>query len=276
MRAVGRPILRYHGGKYRIAPWIISHFPPHRIYVEPYGGAASVLMAKPRSLGEVYNDLDEEVVNVFRVLRDPAAAEKLRMLCHLTPFARAEFELSYEPTDDPVEAARRTIAKSYMGHGSSSRRKHRTGFRGKAFRKRATGPMDWARWPDAIPQFVERLRAVTIESVPALDLIRRHDGAGTLVYADPPYPMGIRTALRSPADIGRAYRHELSDEDHELLADVLRSAKSAVVVSGYRCDLYDRLYAGWAREEKDTIADGMAKRTECLWMNPAARTGRLF
>lgn len=109
-----RPVLRFHGGKWRLAPWILSFFPPHKIYVEPYAGAASVLLRKPRSFAEVYNDLDQDVVNVFRILRDPPRAMRLAELCRLTPWARDEFLLAYEPTDDPVEQARRTIARGYM------------------------------------------------------------------------------------------------------------------------------------------------------------------
>ena len=113
-----RPMLRYHGGKWRLAPWIISVFPEHRIYVEPYGGGASVLLRKARSYAEVYNDLDGEVVNVFRVVRDhgPCLKEKL----YYTPFSRDEFKRSYEETDDPIERARRTIARSFMGFGSNA------------------------------------------------------------------------------------------------------------------------------------------------------------
>src|SRR3954471_8601570 len=99
-----RPVLRYHVGKWILAPWIISHFPSHRVYTEAFGGAASVLMRKPRSYGEVYNDLDGEIVNLFHVLRGPRAGELIASL-RLTPFARIEFEESYETAADPVEQA---------------------------------------------------------------------------------------------------------------------------------------------------------------------------
>src|SRR5690606_17939073 len=103
--------------KWRLAPWIISHFPPHQVYVEPFGGAASVLMQKHRVYAEVYNDLDGEVVNVFRVLRDPDTAARLERALRFTAFARDEYESAYEPCDDPVEQARRTIVKGAMGYG---------------------------------------------------------------------------------------------------------------------------------------------------------------
>src|SRR3990167_11343170 len=103
-----RPVMRYHGGKWRLAPWVIEHFPEHRVYTEAFGGGASVLMRKPRSYAEVYNDLDGEIVNVFRVLRDPSQARELERLLRLTPFARSEFETSYITDGDPLEQARRT------------------------------------------------------------------------------------------------------------------------------------------------------------------------
>jgi len=110
-----RPILRYHGGKWRLAPWIISHFPRHRFYVEPFGGVASVLLRKPRSFHEVYNDLDGNLVNLLSVLRDETTRNKLIEDLRLTPFAREEFVLARRDADDPIERARRTIVRSFMG-----------------------------------------------------------------------------------------------------------------------------------------------------------------
>lgn len=101
-----------------LAPRIIEHFPEHRCYVEPFGGGGSVLLRKPRSYAEVYNDLDGEIVNLFTVARD--RGDELVRLLELTPFSRDEFQQSYEPTDDPLEQARRTIARSFMGFGSNA------------------------------------------------------------------------------------------------------------------------------------------------------------
>ncbi|HEU6454125.1 MAG TPA: DNA adenine methylase, partial [Roseateles sp.] len=187
---VARPALRYHGGKFRLAPWIISFFPQHQVYVEPFGGAASVLLQKPPAKAEVYNDIADEIVNVFRVLRDPALAARLARLVELTPFARAEFDLSYQPSEDPVEQARRTIIRSFMGHGSGAvYTKHATGFRtGVRGSRNQSAAGDLLSWPEAVPMFVERLRGVSIESRDALYLMARTDGPGTLFYVDPPYP----------------------------------------------------------------------------------------
>jgi DNA adenine methylase len=115
-----RPVMRWHGGKWRLAPWVISHFPPHRVYVEPFGGAASVLIRKTRCYAEVYNDLDDRLVRLFQILRDTAKAAELLRLIRLTPFARAEFDITREFTCDEIEDARRFIARSFMGFGSNA------------------------------------------------------------------------------------------------------------------------------------------------------------
>ena len=110
-----RPLLTYFGGKWAIAPWIIEHLPPHKIYVEPFGGAASVMLRKPRSKVEVYNDLDDEIVNIFRVLQDPASTRELFRRLARTPYARAEYDLACaERVVDPVVRAQRAIIRANM------------------------------------------------------------------------------------------------------------------------------------------------------------------
>lgn len=115
-----RQVFRYLGGKTRIAPWIISHFPKHDCYGEPFGGSASVLMAKPQSPVEAYNELNGECVNYFRVLRNPEHAAELQRLLELTPYAQEEYNAAFEPSDDPVEQARRTFIKGFIGMGATT------------------------------------------------------------------------------------------------------------------------------------------------------------
>ena len=269
-----RPALRYHGGKWRLAPWIIGHFPPHRVYVEPFGGAGSVLLRKPRCYAEIYNDLDGEVVALFAVLRDRAQAAELRRQAALTPYARAEFELSYVATDDPIERARRLLVRSWMAHGSSGLRGHRTGFRLGSMREHTTASHDWAKFPDAIPAIVERLQGVAIECRPAARVIAREDRPDTLIYVDPPYMFATRSQKRMGNDLYHGYRHELDDAGHRALLEQLLGLGSMVVVSGYATPLYDRMLAGWTRVERDARADRGEARTEVLWINPAADLAR--
>lgn len=257
-----RPILRYHGGKWRLAPWIISQFPEHRTYVESFGGAASVLLRKPRSFTEVYNDLDEEIVTVFRMARD--RGEELVRALNLTPFARADFEEAYEPTADPLEIARRTIIRSFMGFGSDGvHSSHKTGFRGKSQRSGTTPAHDWRNFPEALSLIVERLQGVVIERHPAIHVIMKYDAPDALHFVDPTYVHSTRKRV----DAARGYRHEMNDGDHRVLAELLGSVKGAVIVCGYPSELYETLYAGWERIEKTgPFADGARERTEVLWL----------
>jgi DNA adenine methylase len=269
MSAPTRPILRWHGGKWRLAPWIISHFPPHRVYVEPFGGAASVLR-KGRSYAEVWNDLDGELVNMFRVLRDPTAAVRLVDAVSLTPYARDEFECSYEAADEPVEMARRFIARSHMGFGSNSATQESargTGFRANSNRSGSTPAHDWMRLPPVIVSTAERFRGVTLENRPVARVIEHQDGAGTLFYVDPPYLHETRSR-ENPYCAKHLYRYELSRDDHAALLQQLDSVAGMVVLSGYPDELYDDLLPGWGRVETAAMADGARERREVLWLNP--------
>ena len=271
-----RPALRWHGGKWILAPWIIKHFAKHRTYTETFGGAASVLLRKDRSHGEVYNDLDDIVVKFFRVLRDPAQAERLIRALEMTPFARSEFDAAYEVSDDPVEEARRLVVRSFMGYGSDGfNREVRTGFRANSNRSGNTPARDWCNIPPALEITAERIRGVIIECRPADQVLAKHDGPESLHYVDPPYlPETRSTKERKGGRKYHAYRHELSTRDHEELLRLLRELEGMVCLSGYPHELYDDLLPGWQRIARKAYADGAKEATECLWLNPALQQAR--
>lgn len=267
-----RPVLRWHGGKWLLAPWIIEHFPSHRVYVEPYGGAGSVLMRKPRAYAEIWNDLDDEVVNLFSVLRDGRASRLVEALT-LTPFSRREFEMAWDLCDEPVERARRLVIRSFMGFGSNAhsdmgRGAKTTGFRANSNRSGTAPAHDWVNYPESLAGIIERLRGVTIENRPALQVMAAHDSPETLHYVDPPYLPETRSR-KNPYDAKHQYRHELTVDDHCDLLEALCGLDGMVILSGYPAPLYDDMLPGWRRIERKAMADGARERTEVLWINPA-------
>lgn len=276
-----RPVLRYLGGKWRMAPWILEHMPPHRVYVEPYCGAASVLMRKPRSVAEIINDRSSDVVTLFRVLRDPVTAERLAESCALTPFARDEFEAAYEPSADPVEQSRRLLFRSFAGyHPGAATTATAKGMHTRTStwviagqrRRGTTKASDWAAYPDAIAAFTARLQGVVIDNQDAGTVIAQHNDPDVLVYADPPYLHGTRQIDAT----GARYHHEMSDLEHSvLLAELIRS-RSMVMLSAYAHPLYDDLLPShrWVRLEREAITHDGTRRTEVLWLNQAAQVAR--
>lgn len=254
-----------------MADWIISYFPKHRVYVEPFGGGASVLVQKQRSYAEVYNDKWDVVVNVFQCLRDPEISEQLKKSLELTPFARTEFNSAFghKPRHQAdLEAARLCILRSFAGFGSASTNgEYATGFRCNSNRSGTTPAHDWANYPTHIRAFVKRLQGVVIENREASEVIAQHDGLETLFYIDPPYPHSTRNMQRGNA----AYAVEMTDDQHRELAEQLHAVKGFVILSGYACKLYDEeLYFKWHRVEKKHRADGARLRTEVLWINDRA------
>lgn len=282
--APSRPLLRWHGGKFRLGPKLLDIFPPHRVYTEVYCGAASVLMQKPRCYSEIINDLDGELLNVFRVLQDRKKAARLEAKLRITPYHRAEFLLSYKQSRSEIERARRTIIRSLMGFGSDSVSRTKascagfntrlssvmaTGFHWNANRSGTTPAHDWKSYPNQIKHFTERLQGVIIEQRPALEILAKMDYADALHYIDPPYPFSGRTSEE------HRYRHEMTDADHEQLAAALKKLKGAVIISSYRGPLYDRLFKGWHRIEWTggqfcSNNSNSQVRTECAWLNPSA------
>ncbi|HCF8534872.1 DNA adenine methylase [Klebsiella pneumoniae] len=265
---IKHPAIRYHGGKFRLAPWIIEQMPEHVCYEEPFGGAAGVLLQKPRSYSEVYNDLDGEVVNLFRVLRNPELNQRLQDACRLTPYSRDEFCHAQQPATDSVERARRMVVRACMGFGSAAGIGGNSGFRGDSKRKYATAAHLWERYPENLAALCQRLQGVIIENKDALSVMRAHDAQTTLHYIDPPYVPETRVQGN------RYYAYEMTVEGHEQLLAVARTMTGMVMISGYDTEVYNDMLSGWAKTEKTSrisAGRGTKVRTECLWLNPAAQ-----
>lgn len=256
------PPLRWTGSKWQLADWIIERMPPHDSYVEPYCGGAAIFFRKYPAPIEVLNDLDGDIVNFFKVLRE--RTDELVRAVDLTPHARAEYDLAYEPTDDPLERARRFYVGSRQSFGAFARVK--TGWRTQRnFNRRTSITDEWARLR-GLMLAARRLKHAQIENDDALKVIKRFDTPSTLFYVDPPYVHSTRSGGRSRS----RYQFEMSDDDHRKLAKVLNAVKGMVMLSGYDSPLYRELYAGWRVLSKSTTTNGNNKAVEYLWVSPHA------
>lgn len=256
----------WYGGKFSHLDWLLPLLPKTRHYCEPFGGSAAVLLNREPSPIETYNDIDGEVANFFRVLRDKKDA--LIEAIGLTPFSRAEFEKAIsEPTEDlsDLERARRFYIRA---------RQVRTGLAQKAssgrwahcrLTSRAEMAGAVSRWLGSIedlPEITQRLLRVQIEDSPAIEVIKRYDSEGTLFYCDPPYSHDSRGD-------SNAYGYEMTDDEHRELSRVLHSVKGKVALSSYHCDLMDELYGDWRYIEAPIKNCPSVKkpRREVLWVN---------
>ena len=260
-----KPPICYFGGKTTVGPAIARLLPAHRHYVEPYCGSLAVLLAKAPSDHETVNDLDGRLMTFWRVLRDQPA--DLARVCALTPHSRAEHaEAKAEMLNtDDLELARQVFVRLTQGGSGQLRR---SGWRNyvNPSGSSASMPDYLAGYVDRIAPAAERLQHVSLESIPALNIVTKYGcEPDVLLYVDPPYLGSTRTgsAVR--------YDHEMrSAADHRELAEALHAARAAVVISGYPSDLYDLdLYAGWDRH---TIVsgtgqgtDGWSNRVEVIW-----------
>jgi DNA adenine methylase len=277
--AVAKPpnsAFNYFGGKGAIADWIIGHFPPHGIYCEPYGGAANVLLRKPPAKTEVYNDLNSEVVNFFRVLRTPGQRDELIRTLELTPYSREEHKLAFGPrSDDPVENARRFLVRAQMSRDKNSMKRTHETFDNRCFGPSgacSAKPSQWRQKIVNLSAVAERLQDVIIDNKPSLEAIKLYDWPNTLFYCDPPY---VHSSRRTHLNAYHSF--EMSDDEHAALAEALHSIKGCAVVSGYRSALYDELYKDWRRVDKRTRNQRGDVRTESMWLSPGIkRAPRLF
>lgn len=256
---MGAPrILHYPGSKWSMAEWIIEHMPPHTVYLEPFFGSGAVLFNKQPSGLETINDIDGEVVNLFKVIRDNP--QELSRVVHRTPYSREEYKAAHSPADGDVERARRMLVRCWQSirvkTGSISGWKCR-GTADDSYRIK-----QWNDIPEKIEVVASRLKDVQIECRPAVDVLRRYRRDEVLIYADPPYLLETRN--------GAIYQNEMTTLDHEELLKELDSHSGPVILSGYDSPLYNELLKHWRREERQQIIENGTSRMEVLWINPIA------
>lgn len=265
-RGSRRIVFGWYGGKFSHLEWLLPLLPKAHHYCEPYSGSAAVLVNREPSPVETYNDIDGDVVNFFRVLRD--RHEELIRSIALTPFSREEFHLAVNgPTQgvSDLERARRFYIRARqartglaqtatLGRWANCKNTSRAGMSGVVSR--------WLGGVDALQEIAHRLLRVQIENRPAIDIIRLYDDDKTLFYCDPPY-------MHETRGDSKAYGFEMTSEQHWELAETLQQCKGLTAISGYRCDAMDTWYKGWRRFDAlaKVIHSTKQLRQECLWMN---------
>lgn len=252
-------ILNYPGAKWGMAKQIVSMMPPHRSYLEPFFGSGAVLFNKPPSAIETVNDIDGDITNFFKVLRE--RPEELAEAISLTPYSRDVFNDAHENRGtESFDRAYRFAIRSRMGHGFKTYQK--TGFKIDVYaRERSYCVNCWNTMPERIFEAAARLKSVQIENRPALELIRKFNYDNVLIYADPPYLLNTRG--------GKQYRHEMDEQEHIELLAALKAHRGPVIISGYPSDMYDRELRGWSTVHKRSYNQNSDARTEVLWFNYA-------
>ncbi|SMP41715.1 DNA adenine methylase [Neorhodopirellula lusitana] len=262
--------IAWMGGKSLLANWILDYFPDHRTYVEPYGGMANVLLKKQPCEIEVYNDLDFRLVNLFRVIRNPAELQVLQQMCELTPYSRKEFEslVQQEEPSDPVQRAYWFFVRCRQARGGLGSQALTPSAWATSKRARRQMPEPVSKYlsaVDGLPEVADRFRTVVVESLPALEIFKKYDADDSLFYCDPPYPHSTLANQKQPL-----YGCTMSDADHLEFLITIKALKAKVIVSGYSTPAYDRELSSWRKRERSThvqFSNSGGSRSEALWMN---------
>ncbi|MHC1722525.1 MAG: DNA adenine methylase [Aminipila sp.] len=240
-----KTVLKYPGAKNRIAPWICSYIPEHKVYLEPYFGSGAVFFNKEPCHIETINDLNSDVYNFFKVLREhgDVLAEQIK----LTPYCRDEYEKAYQTEENSqIEKARRFVIKCWQGFGCSNL--YKNGFRSGQQSNSPDCAKAWNQIPERLIEAAQRLKDAQIENLPALELIDRYNTADVFIYCDPPYLHETRKNY--------LYKHEMMDSDHEALLIALINHPGKVLISGYENDMYNIYLSGWNKAYMPTRVEG--------------------
>lgn len=253
-------VLKYPGSKWNIVRQLVDLIPPHHSYVEPYFGSGAVLFNKSLSAIETINDLDGDVINLFRCIQQDS--ERLARLVMTTPYSREEYDRQFSPDNSCASRYQRAagfLIKCWQGHGFRTN-EYKVGWKNDVHsRERAYALWNWYRLPEWIIEIAERLRKVQIENRPALEVVQRFNYPNVFMYLDPPYLLSLRN--------GKQYKHEMPDPDHEELLQAIVQSKAKIMISGYESELYNEYLRGWNKEYFTSCAEQGKPRQEVVWMN---------
>lgn len=247
--------MKYPGAKWKLSSWIISHFPEHRVYVEPYFGSGAILFNKEPVGIETVNDKDSNVVNLFQVIRE--CPEQLAQAINMTPWARDEYYASYEPTTDNLEQARRFLVRCWQAY--ATRIGTKTGWRHSAQGQCPNMPEQWGQLPRRITEVAQRLKHVQIENRDALELIEKYNNESCLIYLDPPYMHGTRQK--------GIYSSDGTEAEHISMLSAALKSHSKILISGYDSPLYRDMLKGWNRETHMSNTENASIKQEVIWWN---------
>ena len=265
-RIASNAVLRYPGAKWRVAGFILQHMPRHHSYLEPFFGSGAVLFRKTPAPIETVNDINCDVVNLFRIVREQA--DTLAEYIAGIPYARQVYEEALyvnESTSD-LERAVRFLVMAWQSYGACMDGKNCGWKKDVVGREASYAVRNWNRLPSWIVAAQERLKQVQIENQDAFQLIRQFNSPKVLIYCDPPYMLSTRSCKTS-------YRHELDDSAHEELLYLLNKHSGIVMLSGYANELYDMLLRDWVRYDIDTVITSGSKRMESLWIRGIRQEG---
>lgn len=253
-------VLRWPGSKWKSANKIISIMPEHKIYIEPYFGSGAIFFNKELCNNSILNDLDSNVVNLFKVIRNNP--EELALLVEFTPYSREEYLNSDISEDDnDIDKARKFLVRSNMARGATQ--SYKPGWRNAGLKesltKKSRVTREWNKIPKSILEASEKLKNAEIENVDAAKLIKKYNHEDCLFYIDPPYLLNTRG--------GKYYKQELTEIEHIKLLQVLQDHKAKIILSGYDSQLYNEYLKDWRRISFTSINENKDKKVECLWIN---------
>lgn len=256
-------VLKYPGSKWRIAPEIVEMMPNHHTYLEPYFGSGAVFFNKKPSEIEMINDLDNDVVNLFKCIQEDS--EKLARALMTTPYSRKLYDDCFQDgvskmiNEGPYRKACLFLIKCWQGYGFRTNG-YKVGWKNDVQGRESMYALwNWYRLPGWIIEIAERLRTTQIENRPAIEVINRFNYKNVFMYIDPPYPLNTRST--------KQYKHEMTDADHEELLKTILKSKAKIMISSYDNELYNEYLNGWDKVYFESNAEFGLRRKEVIWMN---------